>query len=107
MISPHTHARTHACTHTYTHTHTHTQTNTYTRYLFSQISLVSQVESSSLHKKHHNIDSDGHKLVVGSKGLILQRWEKYINTLTYYYMDDYYIIHSNILTNQKTGRIKD
>ena len=45
---------------------------THVWYLFSQVSLVPQVESSGLHKKHHNIDSDGHKLVVGSKGLILQ-----------------------------------
>ena len=45
---------------------------THMSYLFSQVSLVPQVESSGLHKKHHNIDSDGHKLVVGSKGLILQ-----------------------------------
>ena len=42
-------------------THTHTSLSTH---LLSQISLVAKIESCCLHYEHHNIDNDGHVLVV-------------------------------------------
>ena len=53
---------------TFMHTHTQTQR---TMYLFPQVALVPQVEPRPLHNEHDNVDCDGHKLVVGSQGLVL------------------------------------
>ena len=33
--------------------------------LFPEVALIAKVESCHLHKEHHNIDYDCHKLVMG------------------------------------------